>query len=86
LKVLSKWVSEDRIIRKYHVIERLESAPEALSLLFTGRNTGKLFVPLLYLFDTDVLTHAISELLVFLSLTRNTEWRFYLCCLTFDCA
>jgi len=42
LKVLSKWVSEGRIIRKYHVIEGLENAPEALSLLFTGKNTGKL--------------------------------------------
>jgi len=74
LEVLSNWVSEGRIIRKYHVIEGLESAPEALSLLFTGENTGKLFVLLLYLFYIDVLTHAISELLVFLSLTRNTEW------------
>ena len=69
LKALSEWVSEGRIIRKYHVIEGLESAPEALSLLFTGENTGKLFVPIIFLFDIDVLTHAISELLVFLSLT-----------------
>ena len=81
MKVLSKWVSEGRIIRKYHVVEGLESAPEALSLLFTGKNTGKLFVPLLYLFDIDVITYTISELLVFLFLTRNTEWRFNLWCL-----
>jgi len=78
LKVLSKWVSEGRIIRKYHVIEGLESAPDALSLLFTGDNTGKLFVPLLYLLDIDVLAHTISELFVFLSLARNTEWHLYL--------
>jgi len=44
LRVLSKWVSEGRIIRKYHIVEGLASAPEALSLLFTGANTGKLVV------------------------------------------
>ena len=44
LRVLSKWVAEGRIIRKYHIIEGLENAPDALSLLFTGDNTGKLFV------------------------------------------
>ncbi len=44
LRVLSKWVSEGRIIRKYHIVEGLASAPEALSLLFAGTNTGKLFV------------------------------------------
>ena len=41
---LSKWISEGRIIRKYHVVEGLERAPEALPLLFTGGNTGKLLV------------------------------------------
>jgi len=45
LRALSKWVSEGRIIRKYHVMEGLESAPETLPLLFAGDNTGKLFVP-----------------------------------------
>ena len=44
LKDLSKWISEGRIIRKYHVVEGLERAPEALPLLFTGGNTGKLLV------------------------------------------
>ena len=45
LRALSKWVSEGRVIQKYHVMEELESAPEALPLLFAGDNTGKLFVP-----------------------------------------
>jgi hypothetical protein len=44
LRELSKWVSEGRIIRKYHVVEGLESAPKAFPLLFTGGNTGKLLV------------------------------------------
>ncbi|KAI9512106.1 alcohol dehydrogenase [Russula earlei] len=42
---LSKWISEGHIIRKYHIVEGLERAPEALPLLFTGDNTGKLYVP-----------------------------------------
>jgi len=41
---LSKWISEGRIERKFHIIEGLEKAPEALPLLYTGGNTGKLVV------------------------------------------
>jgi len=44
LRDLSKWVSEGRIVRKFHIVEGLEKAPEALPLLFTGGNTGKLVV------------------------------------------
>jgi len=44
LRELGKWISEGRIIRKYHIVEGLESAPESLPLLFTGGNTGKLVV------------------------------------------
>jgi NADPH-dependent curcumin reductase CurA len=44
LREIGKWISEGRIIRKYHVVEGLESAPESLPLLFTGGNTGKLSV------------------------------------------
>jgi len=44
LKELGKWISQGRIIRKYHIVEGLESAPESLPLLFTGGNTGKLVV------------------------------------------
>ncbi|KAI0001437.1 alcohol dehydrogenase [Russula compacta] len=44
LRELSKWLSEGHIIRKYHIVEGLERAPEAFPLLFTGGNTGKLFV------------------------------------------
>ncbi len=41
---LSKWISEGRLTRKYHIVEGLEKAPESLPLLFSGGNTGKLFV------------------------------------------
>jgi NADPH-dependent curcumin reductase CurA len=44
LSELGRWISEGRIIRKYHVVEGLESAPESLPLLFTGGNNGKLSV------------------------------------------
>lgn len=44
LRELVKWISEGRLIRKYHIVEGLESAPESLPLLFTGGNTGKLVV------------------------------------------
>ncbi|KAH9068394.1 hypothetical protein EDB83DRAFT_2314557 [Lactarius deliciosus] len=37
---LSKWISEGRIIRKFHVVERLEKADESLPLLFSGGNIG----------------------------------------------
>jgi hypothetical protein len=41
---LSKWISEGRITRKFHIVEGLEKAPESLPLLFSGGNTGKLVV------------------------------------------
>ncbi|KAF8263880.1 alcohol dehydrogenase [Lactarius quietus] len=41
---ISKWISEGRIIRRFHIIEGLEKAPESLPLLFSGGNTGKLVV------------------------------------------
>jgi len=44
LRDLSKWISEGRLVRKFHVIQGLEKAPEALPMLFTGGNTGKLVV------------------------------------------
>jgi hypothetical protein len=48
---LGKWIAEGRIVRKYHIVQGLERAPEALSLLFTGDNTGKLSVPLALFFQ-----------------------------------
>ena len=47
---------EGRIVRKFHIVEGLEKAPGALPLLFTGGNTGKLFVPMLVHFRFSALT------------------------------
>jgi NADPH-dependent curcumin reductase CurA len=38
------WVAEGKVKFKTHVVEGLERAPEALNLLFTGGNTGKVIV------------------------------------------
>jgi len=43
---LGKWVGEGRVKGAEHIVDGLESAPEALNLLFTGGNTGKLMVRL----------------------------------------
>ncbi len=39
---MSKWISEGRLKRKYHIKAGLEKCPEHLQLLFRGENTGKL--------------------------------------------
>jgi NADPH-dependent curcumin reductase len=38
------WLSEGRIKAAEHIVEGLENAPDALNLLFTGGNTGKVIV------------------------------------------
>jgi NADPH-dependent curcumin reductase CurA len=40
------WVAEGRMKHSEHVVDGLEQAPDALSLLFTGGNTGKVIVRL----------------------------------------
>ncbi len=40
------WLAEGRITHAEHVVEGLEHAPDALNLLFTGGNTGKVIVRL----------------------------------------
>lgn len=40
------WLAEGRIKSSEHVVDGLENAPEALNLLFSGGNTGKLIVRL----------------------------------------
>ena len=37
-----KWINEGSLKVQYHIIEGLQKAPEALPLLFSGGNTGKL--------------------------------------------
>ncbi len=41
---MAGWVAEGRIKHSEHVVDGLAQAPEALNLLFTGGNTGKLIV------------------------------------------
>jgi hypothetical protein len=41
---MAKWLGEGKIKSSEHVVEGLENAPEALNLLFTGGNTGKVIV------------------------------------------
>lgn len=43
---LAGWLSEGRIVHTEHVVHGLERAPEALNMLFTGANTGKVLVEL----------------------------------------
>ncbi len=38
------WVADGRLKHAEHIVEGLESAPDALNLLFTGGNTGKVIV------------------------------------------
>ena len=43
---LAGWLAEDKIVHAEHVVEGLERAPEALNMLFTGANIGKVVVKL----------------------------------------
>ena len=38
------WLAEGRIKAAEHIVQGLENAPDALNLLFTGGNTGKVIV------------------------------------------
>jgi len=41
---MAAWIAEGKIQYATHVVEGLENAPDALNLLFTGGNTGKVIV------------------------------------------
>ncbi|KZV97037.1 NAD(P)-binding protein [Exidia glandulosa HHB12029] len=41
---MQQWLTEGKLKRKYHVVDGIKSAPEALPLLYNGGNTGKLVV------------------------------------------
>ena len=43
---LAGWLGEGRLAHAEHVVQGLERAPEALNMLFTGANTGKVIVEL----------------------------------------
>jgi NADPH-dependent curcumin reductase CurA len=44
IRELAGYVREGRIVVKEHVVEGLENAVEALNMLFSGKNTGKLIL------------------------------------------
>ncbi|MDQ1356579.1 MAG: hypothetical protein QOG44_952 [Acidimicrobiaceae bacterium] len=41
---IAGWVADGRIKHREHIVDGLEHAPDALNLLFTGGNTGKVIV------------------------------------------
>jgi len=43
---LAQWVREGRIKYRSTIVKGLDKAPDALNMLFTGDNTGKLFIEL----------------------------------------
>jgi NADPH-dependent curcumin reductase len=43
-QVIAGWLGEGKIKSSEHIVEGLENAPDALNLLFTGGNTGKVIV------------------------------------------
>jgi NADPH-dependent curcumin reductase CurA len=43
---MAGWIAEGKIKSSEQIAERLKSAPDALKLLFSGGNTGKVIVAL----------------------------------------
>ncbi len=43
---MAGWIAEGKIRSSEHIVEGLENAPDALNLLFSGGNTGKVIVAL----------------------------------------
>ena len=41
---MAGWQSEGKLVLDEHIVEGIENFPEALRMLFDGRNTGKLMV------------------------------------------
>ncbi|KAI8980222.1 alcohol dehydrogenase [Trametes punicea] len=41
---LAAWLQDGSLKRRFHIVKGLENAPEALSMLFRGANTGKMVV------------------------------------------
>jgi hypothetical protein len=41
---MAGWLADGSLQRKFHIVDGLQNAPSALSMLFNGGNTGKLCV------------------------------------------
>lgn len=44
VKQLAEWLREDRLVYREHILEGLAAAPDAISMLYRGENTGKLLI------------------------------------------
>ena len=42
-KDIAAWLKDGSLKRRFHVIKGLQNAPEAINLLYSGGNTGKLY-------------------------------------------
>ena len=42
---LAKMIQDSSLKRQFHIVEGVEKCPEALPMLFSGGNMGKLYVP-----------------------------------------
>ena len=41
-KEIAGWLKDGDLKRRFHVVQGLQNAPDALNMLFSGGNTGKL--------------------------------------------
>ena len=41
---MARWLAEGKLSHAEHIVDGLEHAPDALNLLFSGGNTGKVLV------------------------------------------
>ncbi|GJJ08642.1 hypothetical protein Clacol_002861 [Clathrus columnatus] len=44
IREMNQWISENKLKRRFHIVEGLEKCPESMNMLFTGANIGKLVV------------------------------------------
>ncbi|KAH9940955.1 alcohol dehydrogenase [Amylocystis lapponica] len=51
---MAKWIADGSLKRKFHVVEGLEKAPEALPMLYNGGNTGKLVIKVVHPADAKL--------------------------------
>jgi len=58
MKAITEWIEKGLLKRKFHIVNGLDGAPGALPLLYSGGNTGKLWV--LLLVPVDPVSHFAS--------------------------
>jgi hypothetical protein len=57
VKEMAGWIAEDKLKRRFTVVDGLDKAPEALSMLFSGGNTGKMCVSYLFFFSFSIFLY-----------------------------